>query len=36
MSHKVTIKFRASKIDTEELRKCIEDNMEVEILEIDD
>jgi len=30
------IKFRTRKIDSEELRECIEDNLGVEILEIEE
>lgn len=30
------IKFRNNKIDSEELRECIEDNLGVEILEIEE
>jgi len=30
------IKFRNNKVDTEEVRECIEDNLGVEILEIEE
>ncbi len=30
------IKFRTEKIDSEEIRECIEDNLGVEILEIEE
>ena len=36
MTKEFTIKFRTNKIDSEELRECIEDNLGVEILEINE
>jgi hypothetical protein len=36
MSKKVIISFKYNKIDTEKIRECLEDNLGIEVLYIDE